>query len=187
MRNIEISFDIREEFHDVPFKKITLGKKDKTQEGLFPNKNIKKVTTILKKFGKKGVIRLLHYYDLDEEILEEYHIHKQTLDEKTRREKERRVKEKTEQKNTVQDCTSVSTPEEKGFETTTTEIVEDEYMTPIVNDEDYKNSVLYDPEDDPMDSSILNPSEAGWENHPYGGVPVGNVRRPIYYKSNKYE
>lgn len=180
MYNITITFDIRDEFHDVPFKKITLGKKDKTQEGLFPNKNIKKVTTILKKFGKKGVIRLLHYYDLDEEILKEYHIHKQTPEETMRRENERLEKEKSEQMNTVQDSTNVSAHEEEIFETTTTDVVEEDYLTSDITEEDYMNSVLYDPEDDPVDTSFYNPSDAGWENHPFGGVPVGAVRKPIF-------
>jgi hypothetical protein len=180
MTNIKILFDIKEEYHDVPFKKITLGKKDKTQEGLFPNKNIRRVKTILKKFGKKGVIRLLHYYDLDEEILKEYHIHKQTPDEKIRRENERLEKEKSEQMTTVQDATSVFALEEEVFETTTTEVVEDDYKNTDANQEDYINSVLYDPEDDPVDSSFYNPSETGWEHHPYGGAPVRTMRKPIF-------
>lgn len=154
------------------FSGITLGKNDLVLDG---GREVK-VYTYLKKYGKDGVIRLLHYYDLDEEILKEYHIHKQTPEEKTRRENEKLVKGKTE----VQDCISVSTLEEDIFETTDTEIVEDDYRTPDYNKEDHMNSVLYDPEDDPVDSSFYNPSETGWENHPFGGVPVGTVRKPIF-------
>ena len=113
------------------------------------------------------------------EILEEYHIHLQTPAEKGKREKERLEKEKAEQINNVQRCTRVSAPEEESFETSATEVVEDDYKIPDVN-EDYRNSVLFDPEDDPEEYSFYNPSETGWENHPFGGAPVGTVRKPIF-------
>lgn len=157
------------------FSGVTLGKNDLVWDG---GREIK-VSTYLRRYGKDGVIELLSYYDLEDEILEEYHIHLQTPADKARREKENLVKENAEQKNGVQDCTSVSAPEGEDFETTASEVVEDDYLTSDVNEEDYMNSVLYDPEDDPVDSSFYNPSETGWETHPFGGVPVGTVRRPI--------
>ena len=158
------------------FNGITLGKNDLVKDG----RRDVKVSTYLRKYGKDGVIELLSYYHLEDEILEAYHIHLQTPAEKARREKERLEKEKSEQMNTVQDSTSVSAPEEEIFETTATEVVEDDCMTTDLTEEDYMNSVLYDPEDDPVDTSFYNPSDAGWETHPFGGVPVGTVRKPIF-------
>lgn len=156
------------------FSGITLGKDDLVKDG---GRDVK-VSTFLRKYGKDGVIELLSYYDLDEEILKEYHIHLQTHAERARREKENAHKVKTEQLNKVQDCTSVSSYEEEVYETTATEVDEDDCIT--LEEEDYMNSVLYDSEDDPVDSSFYNPSETGWEHHPYGGVPVGTVRKPMF-------
>lgn len=157
------------------FSGITLGKDDLVKDG---GRDVK-VSTFLRKYGKDGVIELLSYYDLEDEILEEYHIHLQTPAEKVKREKERLEKEKAEQINNVLRCTRVSAPEEESFETSATEVVEDDYKIPDVN-EDYRNSVLFDPEDDPEEYSFYNPSETGWENHPFGGAPVGTVRKPIF-------
>ncbi len=157
------------------FNEVTLGKNDLVWDG---GREIK-VSTYLRRYGKDGVIELLSYYDLEDEILEEYHIHLQTPAEKARREREKLVKENAEQKNGVQDCTSVSVLEGENFETTATEVVEDDYLALDVYEEDYINNVLYDPEDDPVDSSFYNPSETSWENHPYGGVSVRTVRKPI--------
>ena len=161
---------------DEYFNEFTLGKNDLIMDG---GREVK-VSTYLRRYGKDGVIELLSYYDLEDEILEEYHIHLQTSADKARREKERLEKEKAEQINNVQRCTSVSAPEEEIFETTATEVVEDGFKTSGVNEEDYMNSVLYDPEDDPVDTSFYNPYDAGWDTHPFGGVPVGTVRKPIF-------
>ena len=149
MKNVKYSFDIRDEFNDFPFKRVTLGKKDKTEVGLFPNKNIKKVSTILKKFGKEGVIRLLHYYDLDDEILKEYHLHiKKTED------------VLDEQKSVVQERTTVSVPMEETYVTTSTEDLDEDFQEQdaCVEYEPLVYSVLYDPEDDPEE----------WKTPPYG-------------------
>ena len=175
MRNVIYKTVIKDS-EDGYFNRITLGKNDLIMDG---GREVK-VSTYLRKYGKEGVIELLSYYDLEDEILEEYHIHLQTSAEKARREKERLEKEKAEQINNVQRCTSVSAPEEEIFETTATEVVEDDFKTSDVNEEDYMNSVLYDPEDDPVDTSFYNPSDAGWDTHPFGGLPVGTVRKPIF-------
>lgn len=172
MRNIIYKTVIKDSEEDY-FSGITLGKDDLVKDG---GRDVK-VSTFLRKYGKDGVIELLSYYDLDEEILEEYHIHHQTPAEKAMREKEKALKAKTGQAINVQDCTSVSASEEEVYETSATELGEEDYRTP---EEDYMNSVLYDSEDDPMDSSFYYPLETGWENHPYGGVPVGTVRKPIF-------
>lgn len=157
------------------FSGVTLGKNDIIKDG----GHKVKVSTFLKRHGKEGVIALLPYYDLEEEILEEYHIHLQTPAEKARREKEKLEQEKAEQMNNVQDNATVSVPEEEIFETSVTEVEEDDNWAYDLNEEDYLNSVLYDEEDDPMDSSFFYPCDSGWESHSYGGVPVGNVRKPI--------
>lgn len=173
MREIKFKSVIKDSKEEY-FSGVTLGKDDIIKDG---GHNVK-VSTFLKRHGKEGVIALLPYYDLDEEILEEYHIHLQTPAERARREKENAHKVKTEQLNKVQDCTSVSSYEEEVYETTATEVDEDDCIT--LEEEDYMNSVLYDSEDDPVDSSFYNPSETSWEHHPYGGIPVGTVRKPMF-------
>ena len=157
------------------FSGVTLGKNDIIKDG----GHKVKVSTFLKRHGKEGVIALLPYYDLEEEILEEYHIHLQTPAEKARREKEKLEQEKAEQMNNVQDNTTVTALEKEVFETSITEVEEDDNWASHLCEEDYMNSVLYDSEDDPMDSSFFYPCDSGWESHSYGGVPVGNVRKPI--------
>ncbi len=157
------------------FSDITLGYNDLVQDG----GRIVKVSTYLKKHGKDGVIALLPYYDLEDEILEEYHIHLQTPADRARRDKEKLAKKETNQVDNAQDCTSVAAPEEDVFESTATED-EDDYMTSGVDEEDYMDSVLYDPEDEPWDSSSSFYEETGWRNHPFGGVSVGTFRKRTY-------
>ena len=149
MKNVKYSFDIRDDFNDFPFTRVTLGRKDKTEVGLFPNKNIKKVSTILKKFGKEGVIRLLHYYDLDDEILKEYHLHLKKTEDVL-----------DEQKSVVQERTTVSVPMEETYVTTSTEDLDEDSQEQdaCVEYEPLVYSVLYDPEDDPEE----------WKIPPYG-------------------
>ena len=127
-------------------------KKDKVQRGLFPNKNTCKVKTILDTYGKEGVITLLKYYDLDETILKEYHIHP----------KKKEVTE--EQEVVVLYRTREYGPFEEVVETNSDLNVDDESQTQYEFTQDYtdqeeyvetdswKESVLYDPEDDPVDS-----------------------------------
>lgn len=158
------------------FSGVTLGKNDIIKDG----GHKVKVSTFLKRHGKEGVIALLPYYDLEEEILEEYHIHLQTPAEKARRKKEKLEHEKSEQMNNIQDCSNIAAPEEDVFETFVTEVEEDDNWPSDLNEEDYLNSVLFDEEDDPMDSPFFYPSDTGWENHPYGGVPVRTVRKPFF-------
>ena len=147
---------IKTVFRDTDIKYFsgkTLGKSDL----VFRDGHKIKVSTYLKKYGKIGVWDLLHEFDLEEDILKEYHIHKETPEEKAIRMKKPQKKETVLVEN-VQESTSVSSPVED-FVTTTTDIVEDDYMTLDVNKKDYMNSVLYDPEDPPMDTSFYNPSK----------------------------
>ena len=102
---------------------------------------------------------------------------------KARREKEKLEQEKAEQMNNVQDNTTVTALEKEAFETSITEVEEDDNWASHLCEEDYMNSVLYDSEDDPVDSSFYNPSETGWEHHPCGGLPVGTVRKPMFKKN----
>lgn len=164
--------DSKEEY----FSGVTLGKDDIIKDG---GHNVK-VSTFLKRHGKEGVIALLPYYDLEDEILEEYHIHLQTPAERARREKEKLEQEKAEQMNIVQDNTTVTALEKEVFETSITEEEDDDdNWASHLCEEDYMNSVLHDSEDDPMDSSFFYPCDSGWESHPYGGAPIGTVRKPI--------
>lgn len=111
--------DLFGNYEVIPYTNVTLGEKDKVQRGIFPN-NITKVETILKRFGKEGVIKLLHYYDLDDKILHEYHILK-------------REDVIVEKKDMVQEENIESTPVEDGFETTATLILDEETQDLIIS------------------------------------------------------
>lgn len=175
MRDIKFKSVIKDSKEEY-FSGVTLGKDDIIKDG---GHNVK-VSTFLKRHGKEGVIALLPYYDLEDEILEEYHIHLQTPAERARREKEKLEQEKAEQMNIVQDNTTVTALEKEVFETSITEEDDDDdNWASHLCEEDYMNSVLYDSEDDPMDSSFFYPCDSGWESHPYGGAPIGTVRKPI--------
>ena len=106
-------------------------------------------------------MNLLLYYDLEEDILEEYHIHRLSPDEKE-------MRDDLEKMNKVQEDTNVSVPVEETFETTTTQDVDEESpeQEEYVGNDYWIYSVLYDPED-----------EEG-----YGGYRgYGNSNRPRLY------
>ena len=84
MKNIEVK-NVFRELEGEYFTGITLGRNDIVKVGVY-SKHRMKVSTILNRYGKKGVLNLLINYDLEEEILEEYHIHKLTPEEKEMRE-----------------------------------------------------------------------------------------------------
>ena len=130
------------EHEGVYFTGITLGKNDIVRVGVYYILGMK-VSTVLNRYGKKGLLDLLHYYDLEEEILEEYHIHRLSPEEKE-------MMERVEQMNKVQEDTNVSVPVEETFETTTTQDLEEEYLDQEEYDEDryWDFPVLYDPEDE---------------------------------------
>lgn len=137
--NIETDFrDQKKEY----FTGVTLGKDDIVEVGIYSTHRMK-VSTVLNKYGKKGVLDLLLHYDLEEEILEEYHIHRLSPEEKE-------MRGRVQQMNKVQEETSESVPVEETFETTTTQDFDEEYPDLEEYDEgeywDYP--VLYDPEDE---------------------------------------
>ena len=154
-----IKTDFRES-EEVYFTGITLGRNDIVRVGVYSTHGMK-VSTVLERYGKKGVMDLLLYYDLEEEILDEYHIHRLTPE-------ETELREGLEQMNKVQEETNESVPVEETFETTSTQDVEEEYLEQeeYVGNDNWIYSVLYDPED-----------EDG-----YGGYRgYGNNNRPRLY------
>ena len=156
---MKIKTDFRES-EEVYFTGITLGRNDIVRVGVYSTHGMK-VSTVLERYGKKGVMDLLLYYDLEEEILDEYHIHRLTPEEKE-------LREGLEQMNKVQEDTNVSVPMEETFEKTTTHDVEEETFEQeeYVGNDNWIYSVLYDPED-----------EDG-----YGGYRgYGNSNRPRLY------
>ena len=137
------------------FKGITLGKNNYIKvEG-----HRMTVNTFLRKYGKDGVWSLLPYYDLDEEILKEYHIHKRTPEEKTEMEKDGDQK-----------CTVSSTSEDKGYETTVSAFENGSYNR--TNEEEKTNNS--------GGSFILFPSESICCDYSYGYVPVGTFKRAFF-------
>ena len=144
------------------------------KKGEFAGESVEYVITMC---GKKGVLKLLKYYNLDKKILEEFHLHKLTPKEKKKREKENLEKGMREQKTQEQVCQSVSVLEEEDYETTVTLIEEEEYLD---SNENNRDSVLYDPEDDPMDSSFYHPSVMDWTPHPYEEGVLRKTRNATY-------
>lgn len=144
------------------------------KKGEFAGDSVEYVITMC---GKEGILKLLRYYNLDKKILEEYHLHKLTPKEKRKREKENLEMGKNEQLTQEQVCQSVSELEEEVYETTVTLIEEEEYLDSNENNWD---SVMYDPEDDPMDSPFNHPSVMDWTPHPYGGGVPGRTRNATY-------
>lgn len=140
------------------------------KKGEFAGESVEYVITMC---GKKGVLKLLKYYNLDKKILEEFHLHKLTPKGKSKREKENLEKGKNDQLTQEQVCQSVSVLEEEIYETTTTLIEEEKYLD---SNENNRDSVLFDPEDDPMDSSNIQPSVMNWTPHPYGNGVLGRTR-----------
>ena len=138
---MNIKTDFRES-EEVYFTGITLGRNDIVRVGVYSTHGMK-VSTVLERYGKKGVMDLLLYYDLEEEILDEYHIHRLTPEEKE-------LREGLEQMNKVQEETNVSVSVEETFETTTTQDVEEESLEQeeFVGNDYWIYSVLYDPEDE---------------------------------------
>lgn len=130
MKN-KIGFRMNEKF----FTGITLGKDDIIKLEGYSRSGVK-VSTFLKRYGKEGVMELLHYYDLEDEILNEYHIHKLTPEEKEKMD----IKEM----NKVQKSTNETVPVEETYENTLLDI-EEEYP----DQDDYWNyPLMYDPEDE---------------------------------------
>jgi hypothetical protein len=69
---------IRQEFRnrkEAYFTGITLGRDDTASVGFYATYGMK-VSTILKRYGRTGLLNLLSHYDLEDDILDEYHIHK---------------------------------------------------------------------------------------------------------------
>ena len=140
------------------------------KKGEFAGESVEYVITMC---GKKGVLKLLKYYNLDKKILEEFHLHKLSPKEKRKREKENLEKGMREQKTQEQVCQNVSVLEKEVYETTATLVREEEYLDP---NEFYVDSVMYDPEDDPMDSSFFHPSEKNWTHPSYGRCVLREIR-----------
>ncbi len=137
--NIETVFRGKKKVY---FTGITLGMDDFVEVGVYSTHRMK-VSTVLNRYGKKGVLDLLLHYDLEEEILEEYHIHRLSSEEKE-------MRERVQQMNKVQEETNVSVPVEETFETTTTQDCDEEYpdLDEFVEEEYWDYPVLYDPEDE---------------------------------------
>ena len=156
---MSIKTDFRES-KGVYFTGITLGRNDIVRVGVFSTHGMK-VSTVLERYGKKGVMDLLLYYDLEEEILEEYHIHRLSSEEKE-------LMEGLEQMNRVQEDTNVSVSVEETFETTTTQDVEEESpeQEECVGNDNWIYPVLYDPEDE----------------SPYGGYGYKRSQQRVYVR-----
>jgi hypothetical protein len=119
----------------------------------------------IRNYGRKSILEILKYYDLDDDILLEYHFrylgpHKD---------------EQGEQVN-VQETMSVSVPVEEDYETTITQEWDEEYLEPgeEVVDDPWYCPVDYDPEDD---DEFGNPWSPGYDRYKpwiYGNQVINN-------------
>ena len=115
MRQSRIIIDFRGEKDKKvkSFTGITLGRNDIIKVGVYGTHRMK-VSTVLERYGKKGIKELLNHYDLEEDILIEYHFLHKTND------------NEQDKHDFVQEIMSVSIPMEETFVTTTTQKREDE-------------------------------------------------------------
>ena len=113
-----------------------LRKDDTIRMGVYEGETVR---DCIKKNGRRSILEILKYYDLDEEILRECHFrylgpHKD--------EQEKHVD--------IQETVNVSAPMEEDYETTITKDWDEEYLEPgeDVVDDPWYCPVDYDPEDD---------------------------------------
>lgn len=134
--------------------------------------------TCLAKYGRKAILELLKYYDIDDAILEAYHYRRCSS----------KAKDETEYEMTTPEwavAPSTMTYEEESIDFSelvncddalnTSDIVELDddtcWETTMV---DCKENVLYDSEDDSMDSCCCHPAvTSGWAR-PNGRVNIWN-------------
>lgn len=113
---------------------------DTIRIGVYEGETVK---DCIRKYGRKSILEILKYYDLDEEILKEYHYrsldsHKDSPEENGQ--------------DWIQELLDSPVPVGGSFVTTTTQDEDEETLDlyqEYENDLDcYDNSVSYDPEDD---------------------------------------
>lgn len=117
-----------------------LGENDTIRIGVYEGETVK---DCIRKYGRKSILEILKYYDLDEKILIEYHYrslesHKDNPEENGQ--------------DWIQEILDSPVPVGGSFVTTTTQDEDEETLDlyqEYENDLDYyDNSVSYDPEDD---------------------------------------
>lgn len=127
-----------------------------------------KLGSVIKKYGRRVLLEIVKNNRVDDSVLKKYHYHHPAT-----QEEKLAWANKLKQMALVQECNIVSVSKEETYETTTTLEMEEERLDPkAMWEKDYMNSVDYDPEDEPVDSSFYNPSLGGWIYHPFGGVSV---------------
>lgn len=107
----------------------------------------KKLGTVVKKYGRKVLLEIVKCNEVDDDYLKKYHYHHPATEEEKRN-------WELKQRQMVKEETSMSAPLEETYVTTVTDDMNEECQ-----DQDacemaasWKDSVLYDPEDDPYDS-----------------------------------
>ena len=106
------------------------------------------VKECLKKNGRKSILEILKYYDLDEEILKEYHFRSVGIHQDSPEDKDTKVLEV-----------------EETYVSTTTQDLDEEYFEPFeeeVVDDPWYCPVDYDPEDD---DEFGNPWSPGYNKY----------------------
>jgi len=131
-----------------------LTKSDTIETGIYAGMTVK---SCLNFYGKRAIPEILKYYDLSPEIMKEYHCHLQPHEEKV---------------------PVVKTEKERCCEMTQDSVIEPSYVTDITDSEDafdtedlvnlddndswvsdlieLRNNILYDPEDDMVDSAYYD-------------------------------
>ena len=106
----------------------------------------KRLRDVVKKYGRKVLLEIVKYNEVDDEYLKRYHYHHPATEEE-----KRNWEMKLQQMKTHQEENCVSTPTEEVYVTTVADVMEEEIpdqkesMVNIC----WEVTVLYDPEDDP--------------------------------------
>lgn len=141
MKQVKIIIDFRKgkDKKEKSFTGITLGRNDIIKVGVYGVHRMK-VSTVQERYGKEGVIELLNHYDLEKEILMEYHL------------LPKRNEDDQDKQDWIQELLDSPVPVGGSFVTTSTQDVDEETLDlyqEYENDLDcYDNPVSYDPEDD---------------------------------------
>jgi len=111
----------------------------------------KRLRDVVKKYGRKVLLEIVKFNEVDDDYLKKYHYHHPATEEEIKA-------WELKKRQMVQEETYVSAPVEDVYETDVTEVFAEEYQDQDVAMEDASwDSVLYDPEDDPDDANNISP------------------------------
>ena len=130
--------------------------------------------SVVKKFGRRVLLEIVKCNEVDDDYLKRYHYHHPATEEE-----KKAWEEKKKQLNLSQEGTCESTHVEEPYVTTFTK-TECQDQEESFDYSCWEDFVLYDPEDDPEDSSCHYSPLEWWENYPLGEELIGYDRMFSY-------